>query len=293
MLQAEKPGWKSESLPLSLESRCYLNINNITWIFISCSDNIVISRALRCRNRRSRSALHIKGKATIEELWSNAPSWPRHRGGEQAERSPGARPAPGQLPGTARGRSDSAPRWERKRAPIPKPHQGHARPASCCHSTRGKGHCQDGEKKIKIDKVREEEGKKNTLGRKKTLHSIDALDSFFDLMLTLALHNSGAVNGATRLPSPSRDLGRATETRAAPGTALPCLGAFSSCSMKGSRGGEGQPQNTHIPPNTRVSICICRYIHTIVCKLLLKTSEPPTPRVPSFSMLQTVARSQE
>lgn len=142
MLQTEEPGWKSESLPLSLENRCYLNINSSTWIFISCSDNI-ISRALRCRNRHSRScpASHIKGEATMEQLWRNA----------RAGRSPG--PEQTECSVRAQGRGAARPEQPRplwlsalgKETRSGAPEQTPPGPCSArpgCHSPRGKGHWQ-------------------------------------------------------------------------------------------------------------------------------------------------------
>lgn len=43
------------------------------------------------------------------------------------------------------------------------------------------------------------------------------------------------------------------------------------------RGREGQPHNTHENPNTHTHVFIYAYIHTIVRKLLFKSSEPRAP----------------
>lgn len=111
----------AESLPLSLESQRYLNINNITWIFISCSDNIVISQALGCRNGRLILPLSFahQRKSNNSMALKNASNWPKYRIHKQTERcvylaggcgagtAVRARPW-GQRPGTPLRRSDSA-----------------------------------------------------------------------------------------------------------------------------------------------------------------------------------------
>lgn len=104
MLQAEEPGWKSESLKVFH----YLLKASAIWILTELhgysSHALVtsLSPALFAAERqpRSCSALHIKGKATIGELWKNATNWPKCRARPQTECSvyvaagaaPGARP---------------------------------------------------------------------------------------------------------------------------------------------------------------------------------------------------------
>lgn len=137
-------------------------------------------------------------------------------------RGPGS-PAVRRLPGTALGRSDSAQCSGKGNAP---PFQNPTK------ATLALFHAVIAEEERSAARIEKKNKKKNRQGqgggrkkkntwKKKTLYSINALDSFFDLMLTLVLHNSGGENAAAHLPSPSRDLGRATDTRPAPGTALP------------------------------------------------------------------------
>lgn len=203
------------------------------------------------------SALHIKGKATIAWLWKTPQTgqstefisrrsvlfiW--QAGAVQAHcKSPAMKAAV---------RNTPLPLWlsgkqrERKRAlRFPNP----AKATLCLLDAviaKEEG-APPVQKKNFLNKIREEEEKKSHL-EGKALYCIDVLDSFFDLMLTLILYNSGGVNGATHFPSPSKDLGRATATQCWHWELL-CLGALDSCRTQGSRGShEGQPHNTHKTP---------------------------------------------
>lgn len=73
-------------------------------------------------------------------------------------------------------------------------------------------------------------------------------------MLTLVLHNSGGENAAAHLPSPSRDLGRATDTRAGTGNRP---ASFSSCSMRGEERWGTATEHAHSPKYT----CVCLLMH--------------------------------
>lgn len=109
--------------------------------------------------------------------------------------------------------------------------------------------------KNKIDKVREKEGKKRKITwKKKTLYSINALDSFCDLVLTLALHNSGGVNGGTHLPPPA---GTSAGPRARERPA-PCPQQLQPESGQGREGGAAT-EHAHSPKYTCVRLHMQRY----------------------------------
>lgn len=74
-------------------------------------------------------------------------------------------------------------------------------------------------------------------------------------------HNSGGVNGATHLPSLPPSPSRATATQASAGHRPASVLLAATAARFEKRGGEGQPHDPHIPPNTRVYFCICRNTH--------------------------------